>query len=238
MSDKVAVISGASRGIGYGVAKALAEKSYQVVMLARDRVALDKAAQSLLKRGAKVAPFVVDVADSAQVNAFANELKRIYSSVDVLINGAGVIIESGADGSASDLAHVDASKVLETLNINSVGALRVTQALLPLLLAAKASRIVNISSGMGGLNEMDGGWVGYRMSKSALNALTKITAAETRNSNLKVNSVCPGWVRTDMGGSNADRSVEEAVPGILWAAELDADGPSGGFFRDGRAIDW
>jgi NAD(P)-dependent dehydrogenase (short-subunit alcohol dehydrogenase family) len=113
-----------------------------------------------------------------------------------------------------------------------------TQALLPLLKKSPAARIVNISSGMGGIKEMDGGWPGYRLSKAALNALTKVTAAETQDSNIKVNSVCPGWVRTDMGGPNATRSVEEAIPGILWAAELDDDGPTGGFFRDGQAIEW
>ena len=238
MSDKIAVISGASRGIGFGVAKALAQKSYQLVLLARDAAALDKAAQSLTEAGVKVSCFAVDISDAKRVKYFAQELARQIPCVDVLINCAGVIIETQDDGSPSDLAHVDSDKVLETLNINSVGALRMTQALLPLLRAADAARIVNISSGMGALNDMEGGWPGYRMSKAALNALTKITAAETHNTNIKVNSVCPGWVRTDMGGSNADRSVDEAVPGILWAAELDAQGPNGGFFRDGRAIDW
>jgi len=238
MTNKIAVISGASRGIGFGVAQALAKKSYHVVLLARDRVRLDKASQKLKNAGASVSHFVVDVADSRQVTTLAAEIVRDYPIIDVLINCAGVIVESGKDGTPSSITHVDTTKVLETLNINSVGALRMTQALLPMLLASEAPRIVNISSGMGALQEMEGGWVGYRMSKSALNALTKITAAEIKHRNFKVNSVCPGWVRTDMGGDNATRSVEEAVPGILWAAELDANGPNGGFFRDGKPIEF
>lgn len=238
MSQKIAVITGANRGIGFGLAKALAEKSYRVIMVGRNADKLTEAAETLRATNPNVEFMVADIADTSQVHALAARLNETCSAVDVLINCAGVIIETDQAGNPSDLAHVDPEKVLSTLNINTVGALRMTQALLPLLQKSSGARIVNISSGMGGIREMDGGWPGYRLSKAALNALTKVTAAEIQGTNIKVNSVCPGWVRTDMGGPNATRSVEEAVPGILWAAELDDDGPSGGFFRDGQPIEW
>lgn len=238
MSKKIAVITGANRGIGYGVAKALAEKSYTVVMVGRDANKLEQAAESLKTMNPDVEFSVADISSTEQVLALAAKLKEKYTAIDVLINNAGVIIESDQTGAPSDIAHVDPETVLTTLNINTVGALRMTQALLPMLQNAPAARIVNISSGMGGIKEMDGGWPGYRLSKAALNALTKVTAAETMNTKIKVNSVCPGWVRTELGGANAERSVEETVPGIIWAAELDDDGPNGGFFRDGQPIEW
>jgi len=238
MRKKVAVITGANRGIGFGTAKALAERDYTVVVVGRDADKIRAAAEKLRALGLDVEAAVADVADTDTVRAMAAELTKRHPAIDVLVNNAGVILETDVRGAPSETATVDPAAVLATLNINTVGALRMSQALLPALKKSPAGRIVNISSGMGALNDMDGGWPAYRLSKAALNALTRVLAAETANSHIKVNAVCPGWVRTDMGGTNASRSVEDAVPGILWAAELDDNGPHGGFFRDGKPIAW
>jgi len=123
-----------------------------------------------------------------------------------------------------------------SLETNTFGALRVSQTLVPLMKGR--GRVVNISSGMGQLSEMNGGWPGYRLSKTALNAITRILADELKDTQVKVNSICPGWVKTDMGGANAERSVEQGAETIVWAATLPDDGPSGGFFRDKQAIAW
>jgi NAD(P)-dependent dehydrogenase (short-subunit alcohol dehydrogenase family) len=237
MSQKVAVVTGANRGIGFGVAKAFAEKGYLVVMVGRNSAKLEQAANNLKVEGFTILALAADVANTQQVEAMAGALTNQVDQVDVLINAAGVIGESDTEQS-NNIAHADPEVMLDTLNINSVGAFRMIQALLPMLEAAPAARVVNISSGMGGIQEMEGGWPAYRMSKAAMNALTKVCATDLANTSIKVNSICPGWVRTDMGGANADRSVDEALGGILWAAELPADGPSGGFFRDGRPINF
>lgn len=238
MRKKVAVVTGANRGIGFGTAKALAERDYTVIMVGRDEAKTHAAAGKLRALDLDVEPAVADIADTASVHAMVVSLTKRHPAIDVLVNNAGVILETDARGTPSETATVDPEAVLATLNINTVGALRMSQALLPALRKSPAGRIVNISSGMGAINEMDGGWPAYRLSKAALNALTRVLAAETTNTHIKVNSVCPGWVRTDMGGANASRSVDEAVPGIVWAAELGDDGPHGGFFRDGKPIGW
>jgi len=238
MKQKVAVVSGANKGIGFGVAKALAERSYKVIMLGRDKNRINQAAEKIRANKGDVETYIVDVSDTDQVKSFAAVFSELHAGVDVLVNNAGVILEADFGGEPTAVESVNPEDVLATLNVNTVGVLRLTQALMPLLKNADAARIVNISSGMGGITEMEGAWPGYRLSKAALNALTKVTAAETQGTNIKVNSVCPGWVRTDMGTSAANRAVDEAVPGILWAAELGEDGPTGGFFRDGEKIEW
>ncbi len=235
---KIAVVSGANRGIGLGIAKGLSQADFKVLMVGRDQQKIKQAAADLTGQGLQVEPFVVDIAFDDQVKQLAQQLDSQYDHLDVLVNNAGVIIGSGDDGEPPAIRNVQPETVLQTININTVGALRMTQALMPLLERSSAPRIVNISSGMGSLNEMEGGHPAYRISKAGLNAVTRITAQETRHPTLKVNSLCPGWVRTDMGGMQASRSVEEAVPGILWAAQLPDDGPTGGFFRDTVEIAW
>lgn len=227
---KIAIVTGANRGIGFGVAQALAAQGYKVFMFGRNQEQITKATSQV----PNAEGLVLDISDTQQVRTIAAQLIQKLTHVDVLINNAGVIIESAN----AHLANTDPEIVLETININTLGALRMTQAFMPLLDQATAPRIVNISSGMGGLSEMGGGFPAYRLSKAALNALTTFIAADAHNPKLKVNSVCPGWVRTDMGGSQADRSVEEAIPGILWAAQLPDNGPTGGFFRDGKRLEW
>jgi NAD(P)-dependent dehydrogenase (short-subunit alcohol dehydrogenase family) len=231
---KIALVTGANRGLGLGVSQALAVQGYKVLMLGRNAADIQQAASQV----ANAQAYVLDVSSTEQVKALAAQLSQEIDHLDLLINNAGVIRTNASSGQADNLAHADPEVVLATINTNAVGALRMIQAFMPLLEQSPAPRIVNISSGMGALSEMDGGYPAYRISKTAMNAVTTFTAADVKNPKLKVNSICPGWVRTDMGGSSADRSIEEALPGILWAAQLPDDGPSGGFFRDGQRLDW
>jgi NAD(P)-dependent dehydrogenase (short-subunit alcohol dehydrogenase family) len=229
---EIAVVTGANRGLGFGVSEALIKKGYHVIMVGRDASKLSEAASKLEDSGFET--FAANVTSDKDMDRLADHIEKEYGYCDVLINNAGVLLERGESVSVFD---EDPSLVLKSFDVNAAGALRASQSLLPLLKNSKHPRIVQVSSGMGQLSDMDGGYAGYRMSKSALNALTKILHSEC-GGQVKVNSVCPGWVRTDMGGANANRSLEEGVASILWAVEISSDGPSGGFFRDGKEIPW
>jgi Short-chain dehydrogenases of various substrate specificities len=238
--QRVAVVTGANRGLGLGTSRALAKQGYRVGMVGRNRENLEAAAASLKAEGLAVEPFVADVTRQEDVDALAHWVEETLGRADVLVNNAGVLLGSKDffHGAPASVFLADPDLVRQNIEVNTLGPLRLCQALVPLMRRHRYGRIVNISSGMGQLSDMGGYWVGYRMSKTALNVLTRVLAAELDGTPIKVNSICPGWVKTDMGGPQADRTVEEAVPGIVWAATLPADGPSGGFFRDGEPIPW
>jgi NAD(P)-dependent dehydrogenase (short-subunit alcohol dehydrogenase family) len=160
--------------------------------------------------------------------------------LDILVNNAGVFLDihGNEDAGGASVFNASLETLTATLKTNLYGPLLLAQELTPLMKQQHYGRIVNISSGMGQLSEMEGKSPAYRISKTALNALTRILAAETQGYNILVNSICPGWVRTDMGGPQAERTVEQGVSGIIWAATLPNDGPTGGFFRDGQPIPW
>lgn len=238
---RVAVISGASRGLGLACARLLAERGFELVMLARGEAALHAAAAEIARHtGIDPLAVTVDVRDQAAVRRLGDAVSDRFGRADVLINNAGVL-QGPKDFSHPEAASVltaDAAEVIDTLDVNVVGALRLAQVLVPMMRAQRWGRIVNVSSGMGQLAEMGGSWPGYRISKAGLNALTRILAAELAGSGIKVNSVCPGWCRTEMGGASANRSALEGAQSIVWGALIGDDGPSGGFFRDGRSIAW
>jgi NAD(P)-dependent dehydrogenase (short-subunit alcohol dehydrogenase family) len=240
MTEKIAVVTGANRGLGLATAQALAERSFRVLMLGRNEERIREAAEPLREKDLDVETHVVDVTSDDAVDAFARELEDRVDHLDVLVNNAGAFFESRdpAEPSAFSALQVRPEVVMKTLDVNALGALRMSQALAPLLCRSSEGRVVNVSSGLGALEDMGGSWPGYRISKTALNAVTRTLAAELESAGVKVNSICPGWVRTEMGGPGADRSIEEGVRGILWAATLDDDGPTGGFFRDGERIPW
>jgi len=230
----LAVVTGANRGLGLGVARALSERSYRLFLTCRGQAASVDLARSL-----EAEVFVADVNNPKDVAAMAQRLEDAYGQVDVLVNNAAVApdlnkrwsdVEGGVEG--------EIGLIRDTLETNVLGAYRVTRALMPLIRRSAAPRIVNVSSRKGCMGLMAADSTGYRASKAALNALTLILADELAGTPAKVNAVTPGWVRTDMGGSGADRSVEEAVGGIVWAATLPAGGPTGGFFADSEPIDW
>ena len=227
----VAVVTGANRGIGHEVARQLADRDHRVVLGSRDLAKGRAAAGRLDPGGTRVVPVQLDVADAASVAAMAETVTRELGRVDVLVNNAAILYDSWARARTADL-----DEVQRALDTNLFGAWRVTQALLPLLERSPHPRIVNVSSETGSLQGMTGGTPAYAVSKAALNALTRLLAGELRGRGVLVNAVCPGWTATDMGGGG--RPVPEGAAGVVWAATLPDDGPTAGFFRDGRAVPW
>ena len=219
-------MTGANRGIGLEVARQLAADGFKVIAGSRD---LDKGRQAAEHLGGgDVEARQLDVADPDSVSAFAAGLDQL----DVLVNNAAGFYDTWESGVDADL-----DVVRDAFEVNVLGAWRVTQACLPLLRRSPSARIVNVSSGAGALTDMRGGSPAYRVSKTALNALTRILSNELRGDGILVNSVCPGWVATDMGGPGG-RPVEQGAASVVWAVRLPDEGPTGGFFRDGRQIDW
>src|SRR5436190_3177676 len=231
---RAALVSGSNRGIGREVARQLAELGHHVIITARDPGAAERAAAELSDQGRlSLQPGQLDVADPGSVAQLAEGLYAQPGRLDVLVNNAGVMGDVATNAASAPLD--DAHRTMET---NLFGAWRLTQAVLPLLRDSDAARIVNVSSGAGQLSDMNGGYPGYRISKTALNALTRILANELASDGLLVNSMCPGWVRTDMGGSGAPRTVEQGADTAVWLATLPDGGPTGGFFRDRKPIEW
>jgi NAD(P)-dependent dehydrogenase (short-subunit alcohol dehydrogenase family) len=223
----VAVVTGANRGIGYEVVRQLAGRGHIVVLTSRD-AAKGRAAAADLDR---VLHCQLDVSDPASVDAMARWVGDRFDRVDVLVNNAAIHYDTWQSGVRADL-----DVVHEAFETNVFGAWRTTQALLPLLRRSRHGRIVNVSSEGGSLASMGGGTPAYSTSKAALNALTRIFAAELRADRILVNAVCPGWTDTDMG--QGGRPVADGAASVVWAATLPDSGPSGGFFRDGRRIPW
>lgn len=239
-SKPVAVVTGANRGLGLETARQLAKRDIRVILTSRSAGKGEIALEKLADEGLDVAFHPLDVTSESSVADLGGFIHSRYGRVDILVNNAGVYLDShGAEeiGGASVFA-TSLETLTATLKTNLYGPLLLAQELTPLMKQQHYGRIVNISSGMGQLSEMEGKSPAYRISKTALNALTRILAAETRGYNILVNSVCPGWVRTDMGGPQAERTVEQGAAGIVWAATLPDDGPTGGFFRDGQPIPW
>ncbi|HEV2944431.1 MAG TPA: SDR family oxidoreductase [Solirubrobacteraceae bacterium] len=232
-SAGVALVTGANRGIGREVARQLAERDYEVILSARDQAKASAAADELSREtGGKVTPLRLDVADPVSIAQAAEQVRSDPGSLDVLVNNAGIGSDFGVAG-----ADPDFEKLQAALDTNFFGAYRLTIALLPLLRQSEHPRIVNVSSGMGGVTEMGGWSPGYRVSKAALNAMTRILSTELKEEGILVNSACPGFVNTDMGGPmGAKKPVEDGAAGIVWLARIPDDGPSGGFFRDGEPV--
>jgi NAD(P)-dependent dehydrogenase (short-subunit alcohol dehydrogenase family) len=228
MAERTALVTGANRGLGLETARQLGDRGYRVLAGARTRGKAEEAARQL---GGDAEPVELDVLNAEHVERVAS-----LGPVDVLVNNAGIVPEAGL-GSTSAF-DVPAEVVLHGLENNTLSAYRLIQLLAPAMRERGYGRIVNVSSGMGQLSDMFGGHPGYRLSKTALNAVTRIFAFELRDTNVLVNSVCPGSVRTDMGGANARLTVEEGVDTIVWLATLPDGGPSGGFFRRREPIAW
>ena len=228
----VAVVTGANRGIGREVARALAASGYRVALGSRDAARGEAAAAGLGGATAGISALALDVADDASVAAAADRVRDTLGRCDALVNNAAIDYDTDARATTADLDRVH--RAMET---NLFGAWRTALALLPLLRQSPRPRIVNVSSGSGSLADMSAGTPAYSVSKAALNALTRILAAELRSERVLVNAVCPGWVATDMGGAGG-RPVADGAASVTWAVLLGDDGPTGGFFRDGRPVAW
>ncbi len=224
-------MTGANRGIGLEVVRQLAQEGFTTVLGSRD-LEKGEAAASGLAGDLAIEARRLDVADPQSVLDLASKLESDHGRLDVLVNNAAIHYDTGQRGVDADLGIVR-----EALETNLLGAWRTTQACLPLLRRSGHARVVNVSSESGSLTSMGAGTPAYSVSKAALNALTRVLAAELQSDGILVNAVCPGWVATDMGGPGG-RPVTDGAAGVMWAALLPDDGPSGGFFRDGRQLDW
>jgi NAD(P)-dependent dehydrogenase (short-subunit alcohol dehydrogenase family) len=230
--EPVVVVTGGNRGIGFEICRQLSARGARVVLTARKQAAGEAAVEKLAGQKHAAAFHPLDVTDGESIERLRDFLKEIYGHVDVLINNAGIIPTGEAPAMKVDLA-----TVRETLETNALGPLHLAQRLVPLMRRGTSPRIVNMSSGMGALNDNDGGYSAYRMSKTLLNAVTAILAAELSGA-VAVNSVCPGWVKTDMGGPAAERDVAEGADTAVWLA-LDAPATlTGKFVRDRKVIPW
>lgn len=234
MPKRIAIVTGGNRGIGREICRQLAARSNRRVLLTARNVSAGKAAAAQLNdKGGDVLFHELEVTDQNSIRRLVKHVADHYGRADILVNNAGIYLDSGLT-----LEQIDVGLVRQTFETNFFGPLRLSQAFLPLMKRHNYGRIVNLSSNMGSLTNMRGGAVGYRASKAALNALTRVLAAELTETNILVNSVSPGWVRTDMGGPHAARSVAEGADTAVWLATLPDDGPTGGFFRDRQPVSW
>ncbi|MDT7778834.1 MAG: hypothetical protein QOC99_1346 [Acidobacteriota bacterium] len=232
-SGKIALVTGANRGLGLEVTRQLASLGFNVVLGSRDAGKGLEAARSFVEDGLKVVARQLDVTDPKSIDTLRLNVAEQFGKLDVLVNNAAILYDTWQHAADADL-----DVVREALETNTFGAWRMSQAFIPLLFKSGHGRIVNVSSESGSLSTMGGGTPAYSVSKAALNALTRMLADELGSSGVLVNSVCPGWVATEMGGPGAPRSVEEGAAGVVWAATLPDTGPTGGFFRDGEPLEW
>ena len=233
-AKKIAIVTGGNRGLGLEIAKQLMKSELFVVVGARDTAKCETAMQALKALGPNAVAYPLDVNDTHSVRRFVEEVDRQHGAPSVLVNNAGVYPE------ATDATVVDSPTSIwrQTFETNLFGAVRMCREVVPLMRKLRYGRIVNISSGLGQMQKMAEGSPAYRVSKAALNALTRTLAAEVAGSGILVNSMSPGWVRTDMGGEGAPRSVEEGADTAVWLSLLPSNGPTGQFFRDRKPIPW
>jgi NAD(P)-dependent dehydrogenase (short-subunit alcohol dehydrogenase family) len=232
-AGKVALVTGANRGIGLEVVRQLARLGFTVLLGSRDLKKGEKAAEPMIEENLKVVPMQLDVTDQESIESLKRWTAERFGKLDVLVNNAGILYDSWQRAADADL-----DVVREAFETNTLGPWRMSEAFLPLLRRSVGGRIVNVSSESGSLAGMGAGTPAYSISKVALNALTRMLADELHSDQVLVNSVCPGWVATEMGGRDAPRSVAEGAASVVWAATLPDTGPTGGFFRDGEALPW
>lgn len=232
-TKRVAVVTGANRGIGFETCRQLAKTGIQVILTSRDEVKGKAAAEKLQAEGLDVSYHSLDVTNSDSVQRLAQFIKSEERQLDILVNNAGVLIDS-----SDSLLNTKIDTLRKTMDTNLTGPLLLCQALIPLMQQHNYGRVVNVSSGAGQLSDMTSGYPSYRISKTALNALTRIIANELKGTNILVNAVCPGWVKTDMGGANASKTPEQGADTVVWLATLPDNGPTSGFFRDRQPIPW
>lgn len=230
VEEQIALVTGSNRGIGFGLCRALGERGYRVIMTARNEKSGSEKAQELINQGLPVEFLPLDVDDEKSIQSVIATIKERYGRLDVLINNAGILLDRNTPPNKSLL-----TKTLET---NVIGPYLLCQAAGDLMKTHRKGRIVNVSSHISSLATMQGDFPAYRISKTALNAVTRIFAAQLKPFNILVNSVCPGWVKTDMGGPHAPLPLEQGVASILWAIDLPDDGPTGHFFQHGKPLNW
>jgi NAD(P)-dependent dehydrogenase (short-subunit alcohol dehydrogenase family) len=258
-NKRVAIITGADRGIGFEVSRELGALGFKIVLTSPDRARGELAAAKLRREGLNIVYRKLDLLNERDIRSLSVFVLNKFGRVDVLVNNAGVMLDSGRSkvegllsrrikkipkrkgvGEGPGILEINIDIVRATLEINTLGALKMCQAFVPVMMKADYGRVVNVSSSLGQLNDMtdEDKVPAYQMSKTALNAVTRMVADAASGSNVAVNSVCPGWTRTDIGGPEAPQSTEEAAETIVWLATQPDNGPTDGFFRDKRRIAW
>lgn len=227
--QKIALVTGANKGLGFATAKELAKLGYKVILTSRSDKGAEKA-EELKSQGLDVEFRKLDLKDEKSIQALFQSVKKDFGRLDVLINNGAILLDK--------TGKADKKMLIDTFETNVVGNYLMIETFLPLMIENKFGRIVNVSSGMGALKFMSSDYPAYRISKTGLNALTRIFNAQKKIPEVLINSVCPGWVKTDMGSDKAPLTIEEGIKGIIWAATLPEGGPSGGFFRNGEKIEW
>ena len=243
MTERVAIVTGGNRGLGLETCRQLAQRGLRVILTSRDEDNGKGATEQLVAEGLPVEFELLDVMRAEAIDRVRDAVLERHGRIDVVVNNAGVLLDPGWPVIKENMAEASVLKtpldtVRLTMESNAYGALRICQRVVPVMKDQDYGRIVNVTSNMGQLSTMQGGWAAYRISKVALNAVTRVFAAELEGTNVLINSVSPGWVKTRIGGEGAPLSVEEGVDTIVWAATLPDGGPSGGFFRERQSIPW
>jgi NAD(P)-dependent dehydrogenase (short-subunit alcohol dehydrogenase family) len=233
-AKRIAIVTGGNRGLGREIARQLMKADVFVVIGARDKARCESALEILRREGPNVDAFPLDVTDTRSVKRFVEQVDKQHGAPSILVNNAGIYPEA----TTARVEDTPTSVWRETFETNLFGAVRMCREVVPLMRKLRYGRVVNLSSGLGQLHQMGEGSPAYRVSKAALNALTRTLAAEVAGSGILVNSMSPGWVRTDMGGEDAPRSVEEGADTAVWLCLLPSNGPTGQFFRDRKPIPW
>ena len=229
---RIALVTGANRGLGFETCRQLAQLGLTVILSARGVIKGEAAAKQLIERGLDVIFYELDVSNQSHISRIADQIEQRFGRLDVLVNNAAILYDTWQCAVNADLEVVN-----QALTTNLFGPWKLSQVCIPLMKRNKYGRIVNVSSGAGSLHYMTSGSPAYSVSKAALNAFSRVLAADLYGTGILVNSVDPGWVATDMGG-HGGRPVEDGAKGIVWAATLPDNGPSGGFFYDGAPAPW
>jgi NAD(P)-dependent dehydrogenase (short-subunit alcohol dehydrogenase family) len=230
--NRIALVTGANRGLGFETCHQLAQLGLTVILSARDLTKGEIAAKQLIERGLDVIFYELDVLNQSHMNRIIRQIEQRFGRLDVLVNNAAILYDTWQSAVNAELEIVN-----QALASNLFGPWKLSQLCIPLMKRNNYGRIVNVSSGAGSLHYMGSGSPAYSVSKAALNAFTRILAADLHGTGILVNSVDPGWAATDMGGRGG-RPVEDGAKGIVWAATLPDNGPSGGFFFDGKHAPW
>jgi NAD(P)-dependent dehydrogenase (short-subunit alcohol dehydrogenase family) len=226
--SKIILVSGGNRGIGYEVCKQLSLLGHTVILAARD---IDKGNAAIKQLGTPVDLLELDLNESQTFLQAHSDIEKKYGRLDVLVNNAAIV------SSSKGFDTVSIKEIRKILDVNLFGTIELTQQLMPLIRNSRDGRIINVSSAMGALNDAGSGYAAYRLSKAALNAFSTFLSKDLSGLNISVNSVCPGWVQTDMGGTGASRSVEKGAETIVWLATAESI-PNSKFVRDKKVISW
>jgi NAD(P)-dependent dehydrogenase (short-subunit alcohol dehydrogenase family) len=228
----IALVTGANRGIGLEVCRQLAVQGMYVLLGSRDRAKGESASADLKRQGLHIDVIALDVSSADSIAHARDQVQQQFGRLDVLVNNAAIHYDTW-----ENILNADMATVREALETNTLGAWQMSQAFVPLLRHSAHGRIVNVSSEAGSLASMGSGTPAYNLSKVGLNAITRMLASALRSDRILVNAVCPGWVATDMGGAGG-RPVEQGAASVVWAVNLPDNGPTGGFFRDGKPLPW